>query len=49
MVNPEDRAFLTCLFDAVVAAADPKQAIAAHLPDQPKGRTVVIGAGKGAA
>ena len=49
MVNPEDRAFLTRLFEAAVAAADPKQAIAAHLPDRPKGRTVVIGAGKGAA
>ncbi len=44
-----DRAFLTSLFDAAVAAADPAQALAAHLPEPPKGRTVVIGAGKGAA
>lgn len=43
------RAFLTELFDAAIAAADPKKAIAAHLPEKPKGRTVVIGAGKGAA
>ncbi|WP_412564546.1 glycerate kinase [Thalassobius sp. MITS945101] len=43
------RAFLTELFDAAIAAADPKKAIAAHLPQKPKGRTVVIGAGKGAA
>jgi glycerate 2-kinase len=45
----DDRAFLTALFDAAVAAADPKRALAAHLPVRPKGRTVVIGAGKGAA
>lgn len=43
------RAFLTELFDAAIAAADPKKALAAHLPEKPKGRTVVIGAGKGAA
>lgn len=43
------RAFLTELFDAAIAAADPQKAIAAHLPEKPKGRTVVIGAGKGAA
>jgi glycerate 2-kinase len=45
----DDRAFLASLFDAAVAAADPRRALAAHLPDRPKGRTVVIGAGKGAA
>lgn len=43
------RAFLTELFDAAIAAADPKLALAAHLPEKPKGRTIVIGAGKGAA
>jgi glycerate 2-kinase len=48
-VSPEDRAFLTGLFDAAVAAADPLRALAAHLPAPPKGRLVVIGAGKGAA
>jgi glycerate 2-kinase len=48
-MTPEDRAFLTGLFDAAVAAADPTKAIAAHLPARPTGRTVVIGAGKGAA
>ncbi|WP_207382951.1 glycerate kinase type-2 family protein [Pseudaestuariivita atlantica] len=41
--------FLTRLFDAAVSAADPRTALAAHLPDRPTGRTVVIGAGKGAA
>jgi glycerate 2-kinase len=48
-MTPEDRAFLTGLFDAAVAAADPARALAAHLPARPKGRVVVIGAGKGAA
>ena len=49
-MTPQDRAFLTSLFAAAVAAADPAQALAAHLPAPPaKGRTVVIGAGKGAA
>lgn len=37
------------LFDAAVAAADPGPAIRALLPAPPKGRTVVIGAGKGSA
>ncbi|KQS75400.1 hydroxypyruvate reductase [Rhizobium sp. Leaf384] len=44
--NP--RAFLTSLFEAAVRAADPLEAIRAHLPERPKGRTVVIGAGKAA-
>lgn len=48
-IDPADKRFLTDLFDAAVQAADPKAAIAAHLPARPKGRTVVIGAGKGAA
>src|SRR5690606_4823153 len=48
-MKAEDRDFLTGLFDAAVAAADPETALRASLPDRPKGRTVVIGAGKGAA
>ncbi|KGJ07636.1 glycerate kinase type-2 family protein [Paracoccus sphaerophysae] len=48
-MTPEDRAFLAGLFDAAVAAADPARALAAHMPEPPRGRTVVIGAGKGAA
>lgn len=44
-----DRALLTRLYAAAVAAADPGRALAAHLPARPRGRTVVIGAGKGAA
>jgi hydroxypyruvate reductase len=45
----DPRAFLETLFHAAVAAADPEKVLAAHLPERPKGRTVVIGAGKGAA
>ncbi|MDG2406001.1 MAG: glycerate kinase [Paracoccaceae bacterium] len=41
--------FLTDLFDAAVAAADPETALSNCLPAKPKGRTVVIGAGKGVA
>lgn len=44
----EPRAVLASLFNAAVEAADPVAAIRAHLPDKPKGRTVVIGAGKAA-
>jgi glycerate 2-kinase len=48
-VRPADRDFLTGLFDAAVEAADPRRALAAFLPEPPKGRIVVIGAGKGSA
>ncbi len=44
----EARAFLTSLFEAAVRAADPYEAIRAHLPEKPKGRTIVVGAGKAA-
>nr|WP_194308535.1 glycerate kinase [Gemmobacter straminiformis] len=40
---------MASLFATAVAAADPMRALAAHLPERPKGRTIVIGAGKGAA
>jgi len=49
MIDAEDKALLTRLFDAAVRAADPMAALAAHLPERPRGRTVVVGAGKGAA
>ncbi len=45
----DPRAFLSDLFHAAVAAADPAKALSGHLPDPPEGRTVVVGAGKGAA
>ena len=44
-----NRAFLKTLFESAVAAADPLEALRGKLPAPPKGRTVVIGAGKGAA
>ena len=34
---------------AAVAAADPERTIRDHLPAKPRGRTIVIGAGKGSA
>jgi hydroxypyruvate reductase len=45
---PEPRPLLTRLFEAAVEAADPLAAIRAHLPARPKGRTIVVGAGKAA-
>ncbi|MGN6467722.1 MAG: glycerate kinase type-2 family protein [Rhizobiaceae bacterium] len=48
-MTPDPKSFLTALFSAAVAAADPERTIRAHLPKRPKGRTIVIGAGKGSA
>ncbi|TJZ91797.1 glycerate kinase [Paracoccus gahaiensis] len=47
----EDRAkaLLRAMFDAAVAAADPARVLAAHLPEPPRGRCIVLGAGKSAA
>jgi glycerate 2-kinase len=45
----DHRAFLRNLFDAAVKAADPLHCLPAYLPAPPKGRTIVIGAGKAAA
>ncbi|PZM10197.1 glycerate kinase type-2 family protein [Rhizobium tubonense] len=45
--NP--RAFLVSLFDAAVKAADPLTGIRRHLPPKPRGRTIVVGTGKGSA
>ena len=49
MIDPNSRALLTEMFQAAVNAADPKEAMRPHLPEKPTGRTIVIGAGKGAA
>jgi hydroxypyruvate reductase len=43
------RAALRTLFDAAVAAADPRKVLAAHLPPKPTGRCIVVGCGKSAA
>jgi hydroxypyruvate reductase len=45
----DPKPFLTEIFNAAVAAADPQRTIRDHLPAMPKGRTIVIGAGKGSA
>ena len=45
----DPRQFLTHLFQSALAAVDPAMLIAQHLPLPPRGRTVVIGAGKAAA
>lgn len=45
----DPKAFLRRLFDAAVAAADPLRCVPAHLPPPPKGRTLVLGAGKASA
>ena len=45
--NPQD--VLHKMFAAAVAAAQPATALPPHLPQLPKGRTIVIGAGKASA
>jgi glycerate 2-kinase len=45
----EPRMFLRSLFDAALAAADPRMVLPPALPPRPKGRCVVVGAGKSAA
>lgn len=45
----DPRRLLDDAFQAALAAADPAQVLAPHLPQPPAGRTVVVGAGKAAA
>jgi hydroxypyruvate reductase len=48
--SPIDRRpLLRQMFDAAVAAAQPALCLPPHLPSKPKGRTIVIGAGKASA
>ena len=48
--QPIDHRLQLCsLFDAAVAAAQPALCLPPHLPTRPKGRTIVIGAGKASA
>lgn len=49
MKTGEERAFLRELLDAAVAAALPAKVVPPHLPQPPKGRTIVLGAGKASA
>lgn len=45
----DDRDLLQRLFSAAIGAVDPLKILAGHLPPPPKGRTIVLGAGKAAA
>ena len=45
----DPRKLLRHLFEAALAAADPAKVVPPHLPSLPKGRTLVVGAGKAAA
>lgn len=42
------RSLLRRLFDVAIASADPARVLSGHLPERPKGRCVVVGAGKAA-
>ena len=46
---PDPAAFLRQLFDRAVEVADPMRSLAGFLPEKPKGRVLVIGAGKASA
>ncbi|MBK8017369.1 MAG: glycerate kinase [Betaproteobacteria bacterium] len=48
-MSHEPRDLLRRMFDAAIASAMPDVCIPAHLPEPPKGRTLVIGAGKASA
>src|ERR1700678_2014433 len=45
----KERQLLRDMFEAAIAVASPDKAVPANLPEPPKGRTVVVGAGKAAA
>jgi len=47
--NSDSRRLLRRMFEAAVNAADPASCLPPHLPSPPKGRTIVVGAGKAAA
>ena len=48
-MSPDPRVLLRQLFDAAVASALPQRCLPPHLPAPPRGRTIVVGAGKAAA
>lgn len=52
MPTPQEAAIcqqLRSIFDTAVAAADPRAVLAKYLPEPPKGRCIVVGAGKASA
>jgi len=48
-MSVDPRALLRRMFDAAIAAAQPAHNVPPHLPPAPKGRLIVIGAGKASA
>lgn len=46
---PDAASLLRQMFDAAIASAQPAHCLPPHLPPMPKGRTLVLGAGKAAA
>lgn len=49
MIGDDPQNFLKSLFESAVDAADPARIIPQNLPAKPKGRTIVVGAGKASA
>lgn len=49
LTSATGRQLLRGLFDAALKAVDPLESVPRHLPPRPRGRTVVVGAGKAAA
>lgn len=49
METTDARALLRRMLDATVAAANPASVLAHYLPEKPRGRCIVVGAGKSAA
>lgn len=49
MNEDQQRQLLRKMFDAAIEAATPSKLIKSYLPEQPKGRTIVLGAGKASA
>lgn len=49
MPETHQKPLLRSLFDAAIAATQPALCLPPHLPERPKGRTIVIGAGKASA
>jgi hydroxypyruvate reductase len=49
MTNADAQKLLTDMLDAAIASAQPAICVPPHLPRRPKGRTIVVGAGKASA
>jgi hydroxypyruvate reductase len=49
MTEGGERKLLTAMFEAAIAAAQPDKCVPPHLPPRPRGRLVVVGAGKASA